>query len=136
MFLVLCCDVCNNFRIKTITLLPPVVCRQAHVLYVLFDFVVYSGVLYDLYVSIGVTWRVSYKKQELLTPRNTWIHHQLYGGIRVALPYGFLCCVIFILLTRVLCVQVSLDWQFLIAPPVFSNVYLHVIYYPTCISRQ
>jgi len=67
MFLVLCCDVCNNFCIKTITPLPPAVCRQAHVLYVLFDFVVNSDVMYDLYVSIGVTWRVSYKKQELLT---------------------------------------------------------------------
>ena len=104
MFLVLCCDVCSNFAYKRLPPppLPPGVCRQVHVLYVFFAFVVYSGVLYDLYVSIRITWRVSYQKQELLTPRNTWIHHQLFGGIRVALPYGFLCCWIFILLNRVL----------------------------------
>ena len=48
--------------------LPPVVCRGAHVLFMLFGFVyVYSGVQHVL--TIRVAWRVSYKKQELLNLR-------------------------------------------------------------------
>ena len=36
-----CCDVCYNFRIKMMfgSSLPPVVCRSAHVLFILFVFV-------------------------------------------------------------------------------------------------
>ena len=46
------------------TSLPPVVCRRAYIVFV------YSGVKHVL--TIGVTWRVSYKRQELLTLRE---HH-------------------------------------------------------------
>jgi len=55
---------------------------------------------------------------------STWV----FGGVRVAHPFSFLCCV-FVLFVFVLCpvypmLPVSLDCPFLIAPSVFSNVYL------------
>ena len=53
-FLVPWCDVCYNFRIKTMfgSSLPPFVCRRAHVLFV---FVAHSGVQHVLTVYMGNT---------------------------------------------------------------------------------
>jgi hypothetical protein len=53
-FIVPCCDVRSDFCIKTTfgSSLPPVVCRRAHVLFMLFVFVyIYSGVQY---IDIGI----------------------------------------------------------------------------------
>jgi hypothetical protein len=74
-FLVRCCDVRYNFDIKTMfgSSCHPVLCRRAHVLFMLFVFVYvyrYNGVHHIL--TIWVTWRVSYKKQELLILRGFW----------------------------------------------------------------
>jgi hypothetical protein len=53
-----------------------------------------------------------------------------FGGFRVVHPYSFLCCFCFVLFDFFLCLvcsmlPVSLDFLFLIAPSVFSNVYSH-----------
>jgi len=55
-FWVACCDVCYDFRIKTMfgSSLPPVVCRRAHVLFTLFVFVWYSGVQHILCCVFGL----------------------------------------------------------------------------------
>ena len=47
-FLVLCCALLYDFRIEKLfgSSLPPLVCRRAHVLFMLFVFVAYSGVQY------------------------------------------------------------------------------------------
>jgi hypothetical protein len=44
---------------------------------------------------IRETWRVSYKKLELLTLLQQQGSSPLFGGVRVAHIFGFLCCVFF-----------------------------------------
>jgi hypothetical protein len=63
-----------------------VVCRRAHVLFMLVVFVEYSGVYVLTVYMIRVAWWVSCKMQELL-PR-------YYDGVRVIPLFSFLCCAI------------------------------------------
>ena len=80
-------------------------------------------------LTIWVTSRVSYKRQELLILREHHSSHPVFDGINVAHLFNFLCCVLFcVAFVLVLCIvcpmlPVSLDWPFLIALSVFSNVY-------------
>jgi hypothetical protein len=72
---------------------------------------------------------LSDKKQELLTLREHLSSLPVFGGVRVAHLFIFLCCV-FVLFVFVLCLvysmlPLSLDCPLLISPTVFSNVYLH-----------
>ena len=54
--------------------------------------------IYRTWLYIWVTWRVSYKKQKLLTLReHTWVVGGVFcfcffGGLRVAHLFSFLCC--------------------------------------------
>jgi len=107
-FLVPCCDVRYDFSIKTMfgSSLPPVVCRKSHVIFILF-------------VLVNVWWCPTPIREHLDSPPDV-------GGVRVAHLYSFLCFVLFVF---ILCLvypmlPVSLDCPFLIAPSVFSNVYL------------
>jgi len=54
------------------------------------------------------------------------IHVYLYGGVRVADLFGFLCCSCCFSCFRLVCLvlSVSLDCKFSIAPLVFADVYL------------
>ena len=65
----------------------------------LFRIVVSTNLLY-----IWVTWRVLYKKQELLILREHLSSPPVFGGVRVAHLFSFLCCPIMCLyvLTSVL----------------------------------
>jgi hypothetical protein len=97
----------------------------------------FSSNVYSLYYEILIirrTWlyiwwkkRVSYKKQELLTPCEHMGSHPVFVGVHVA--FFVFCVVLFVLFESVLCLMylmlpVSLDYPFLIVPSVFSNVYL------------
>jgi len=61
---------------------------------------------------------------------STWVHLRFLNGVRVVYLLSFLCCgVWFILFVFVLCLvgpmlPVSLHCLFVIAPSVFSSVYL------------
>jgi len=145
---------------------------MAQILLMLFAFVGYSAVQHVL--TIRVTWRASYKRQELLTFREhpssplvfwwgpccsffsflscpimclyilssvlwcfiQFLHNNLQlfvGGLM-----AYLCCVcLHIVVSNTYCVMfllclvypmllVSLDCHFLIAPAVFSNIYLNL----------
>jgi hypothetical protein len=74
------------------------------------------------------------KRQELLTPRGHRGSLPAFGGICAAHLFRFLCCVLCFVCLRPMsflskCCQ-FLDCPFLIAPSVFSNVYVitHVMY--------
>ena len=105
----------------------------------------YSSILHIL--TIWVTWRVSYGRQELFVLRGHLGSPPVYGGVRGAHLFSFLC---WVCLRPVSCVSsivsvsglsiidcpsvfsnaylpVSLDCPLLIAPSVFSNVYLPVL---------
>ena len=72
--------------------------------------------------------RVSYKKQELLTLRQHLMLLPVFGGDRVARSFQFsVYCALFAFFLCLVCpmLSVSLDCPFLIAPLVFSNVYLY-----------
>jgi hypothetical protein len=86
-YLVPCCDVRYDFQMKTMfgSSLPLVVCRRAHVLFMLFVFVAYNV------LTIWVAWRVSYRRQELLTLREHLSSPQ-FVGVRVAHLFCF--CVV------------------------------------------
>ena len=76
---------------------------------------------------------MSYKKQELLTPREPLVSPYVFGGVRVARLCSFQGCV-FALFVFVVCLvypmlPVSMDCPFLIAPSVFSNVIQHSYVY-------
>jgi hypothetical protein len=97
MFWVPCCDVRYDFYIKTMfcSSLPQVVCGRPHVLF-----------KFACVLTIWIAWRMSYKKQELLTLREHMgflVRSVLllflvfcvvfFGGVRVAHLFSFLCCV-------------------------------------------
>ena len=74
---------------------------------------------------------MSYRSQALLILRVHLGSPMVFGGVSVAhLEFSSVCCV-FVLFVFVLCLvcpmlPVSVDCPFLIAPSVFSNVYLFV----------
>jgi len=124
--------------------LPPVVWRRAHVFFVLsyvFTFLALSLVLwcplrfqhkYDICVqhilTIWITWRVSYKKQELLTLCEHLCSPLVFDGVRVAHSLGF-CVVLFVLFVYVLYLvypklPVSMGCPFFYPFGFFSTVYL------------
>ena len=97
MFWVPCCDVRYDFYIKTMfcSSLPQVVCGRPHVLF-----------KFACVLTIWIAWRMSYKKQELLTLREHMgflVRSVLllflvfcvvfFGEVRVAHLFSFLCCV-------------------------------------------
>jgi hypothetical protein len=63
------------------------------------------------------------KRQELVTLRKHPSSPTVFGGVRVAHLFSFLCCV---LCTEM--VSVSLDFPFFIGPSVFSNVCIAVLF--------
>ena len=90
-------------------------------------------------LTIWVTRRVSYQKQELLTLRDHLgsppvfviflFYFLLQGPCSSSFKFSVFCCDFFILFVIVMCLVcpillVSLDCPFLIGPSVFSNVYL------------
>ena len=52
------------------------------------------------------------------------VHPQSFGGLRVAYLCSFRCSVVFLMCIACLMLSLSLGCLFLIAPSVFSNVYL------------
>ena len=72
---------------------------------------------------------MSYKRQELLALRWCLGSHPVFGGVRVAHLFSFLCCVLFVCVLCLACpmLPVSFECPFLIAPSVFSNVYIQLI---------
>ena len=102
----------------------------------MFSFLYDCQYFYRPWLYIWVTWRLSYRKQEILTLREYLASPPVYGRIRVAHNFSLLCCV-FVLFVFVLCIvcpmlPVSLDCPFLIAPSVFSNVYLSCVLCVQC----
>ena len=53
-------------------------------------------------------WRVSYKRQELLTLREHMGSSPVVGVVRVAHPFGFVCCVLSC--ACILCVSCQCLW--------------------------
>ena len=84
----------------------------------------HSGVRYIL--TIYVTWPVSYKMQELLALCVRLDSSPVYGRVRVARLFSFLCCVLFVFGLVCPMLRVSLNCPFSIASSVFSNVYLNL----------
>jgi len=83
---------------------------------------------YRTWLYICLTWRMYYRKQELLSLREHLGSSQVFGWVRVVHLFSFLRCV-FCLFAFVLCLvylmlPVYLDYPFLIAASVFSIVYL------------
>jgi hypothetical protein len=82
---------CYDFCIKTMFGLSlPHLFVGGLVLFMLFVFVAYSGAQQVL--TIRVTWRVSYKRQVLLTLREHLRSPLVFGGVCVAHLLIFLCC--------------------------------------------
>ena len=90
-------------------------------------------------LTIWVTWRVSYKKQELLTLRSHLCSPRFFiGCVRVSHLFSFLCCVVFFafvcllfffafVLCRVypmLTVSLVCPFLFMTIPSAFFNIYL------------
>ena len=88
---------------------------------------------------------MSYKEQKLLA----WDHlvaPHVFVGVRVVHIFSFLCCVVFLFVclrpvSRYPMLPVSLDCLFLIAPSVFTYIYLQcndiaVIYISNMISPE
>ena len=80
--------------------LPPFVCRRTHVLLMLFVLNAHSGV--QLVLTIWVTWRVSYKRQELHS------HHEHLSSS--AMFWWGSCCSHFLLIFCVFLVCVFTFW--------------------------
>ena len=114
MFLILCCDVRNDFCIKwcSVRLYPQLFVGGSCLIYVCLP-ICYSGVKHVLVVR--VTWWVSYKRQELLTLREHLCSPPVFSGVRVAHRFSFLCCV-FVLFVFVLCLVYPLLPVFLDCP--------------------
>jgi hypothetical protein len=93
----------------------------------------YCGVKHVL--TIWVTWRVHYKRQEVPTLPEHLGSPLVFGVFRGAQIFNFLCCVVFFaFFVFVLCLvcemlPVSLACPFLIAPSIFSNIYFSWIIY-------
>ena len=85
MFWVPCCDVRYDFYIKTMfcSSLPQVVCGRPHVLF-----------KFACVLTIWIAWRMSYKKQELLTLRE----HMGFLVRSVLLLFLVFCVVFFVCL--------------------------------------
>ena len=91
----------------------------------------YSGVKYV--VTIWVTFRVSYKRQELLTLCEPLGSPRFV--VRVAHPFSFLCCfVLFVFILYLVCTRLtaSHDFPFLIAHSGFSSYYWTISGRPAC----
>jgi hypothetical protein len=76
-------------------------------------------------LTIWVTERVTFKRQELVTLLSTWVHPRFCGEVRVVHLFVF-CFVLFIFVLCLVCAMlpVSLGCLFLVASSIFSNVYL------------
>ena len=125
-FLVLCSDVRNKFRIKTMfgASLPPVVCRRPYVLFMLFVFVYTQWC--PTCIDYTSNMLLFYKRQELLIFHEHLDSLSVFGGVHIAHLFRFLCGVfvsVFVLCLVYTIFPVYLDCPFLIAPSVFSNVY-------------
>ena len=139
MFWVPCCDVRYDFYIKTMfcSSLPQVVCGRPHVLF-----------KFACVLTIWIAWRMSYKKQELLTLREHMgflVRSVLllflvfcvvfFGEVRVAHLFSFLCCVfggsvlLIFLVFSVVLLFVLLCSVFSLPPVVYrrSHVYLRYL---------
>ena len=75
-------------------------------------------------ITILVTWRVFYKKQELLTYREHLGSSPVFGGVVLVFGVVFFVLCIFVLCLVYPMLPSSLDCPFLICHSVFSNVYL------------
>ena len=98
------------------------ICRKTHVLFTLFVFISHSGV--QRILTMQVTWRVSYKSQELLAFAGALAHPLIFLWVRVADLCSFsmscmVCLTSFILCLLYEMLSVSHDCPFLIAPSVF-----------------
>ena len=94
-FWIPCWDVRCDFHIKTMfgSPLPPVVCRRAHVLFILFVFVLFAYCSVQHLSTIWVTWWVSYKMQELLTLHENMCSPPDVFTTGCCSSFVFLCCV-------------------------------------------
>ena len=119
MFVVECCVVRNDFRIKTTfgASLLRVVCRGARVLYVLFAL---------LHTTSALTARCSCIRDKNCLPfASTWVYPRFFGGVRVAYLLGFLCCVFFVcLFFEKLLDTVTMRRKIEIAELVVSYIYI------------
>ena len=88
------CDICCDFRIK-----PMFGSSVHHVLFYIFVFVC---VLWC--PTIWEKWRMSYKRHELLAIRRRLGLPPVFGGVRFAHLFSFLCCVILVWLRPMPCV--------------------------------
>jgi hypothetical protein len=88
---------CYNFGIKRCSVR---LCPRPNQLFVgrLMSFILcylclyfYSAVKYVLIISI--TWRVSYKRQELLPFASTWVYPPIFGRVGGSHLFSFLCCI-------------------------------------------
>ena len=115
MFLLPCSAVRHYFRIKTMfdSYLHTVVCRRVHVLFILFVFVAYSAVHVLTVYMIWVTWRMSYKRKELITLREHLSAPTVFWWWFVLLIFrGLLCVVLLCVFTFwVRCCDVSYDFR-------------------------
>ena len=89
--LVPCCDARYEFRIKqcSVRLYPHMFVGW------LMPYLCYLCSLHSAFqhiLIIWVTWRVSYKRQELLSFASTWVHKRLFGGVRFTNLFSFLYC--------------------------------------------
>ena len=97
-----------------------------------YPYLKWQWIFYRIWLYIYVTRWVSYKKQELVTLRERlgsphYTFSVTFGVVHVAYIFSFLFCG-FCLLSFVLCLvklmlPVSMNYPFVIASSVFSNVY-------------
>ena len=100
----------------------------------------HSGVQHIL--TLQVTQRVYYKRQELYTVREHLGSPSISGEVRFAHLFSFVQC--FVLFVFVMCLvgpmsPVSLNCPFLICPSVFSNVYSRynsIFFLTSCVLMQ
>ena len=105
--------------------LPPVVCRRADVLFILFVCVCAHSCVQHV-LTVWVALRVYNKRQDLFILRGHLRSILFFGGVRVTNHFsvvGFLVLSAFVLCILYPMLPVSLDCPFSIARSVFSNVY-------------
>ena len=85
--------------------LSPVVCGRVDVFFGYLCLFTYSGI--HPVLTIRVTWQVSYRWHGLLNVRGHLGSSPVFGTVRVALLFSFLCCVFVFCLSSscVLCAQ-------------------------------
>ena len=85
-------EVWYDFHINALFGFSPLyqlVCRRAHVLSMLFVFLVQHV------LTMCVTWQVSHKRQEMLIIDVTWVYHGSFCRVRVAHLFSF-CYMVFL----------------------------------------